>query len=123
MHRHRCLSRTLPPARVGVRLQATPAAAATSQLHYPDSSRLVSTEARCEAGLLAVVGTMGGCARDLVRRVVARFGSGKPFVSRQQILVVRRRRSWRGDAFCRQDADHSSIDISEQGCWFQTTTS
>ena len=41
LHRHRCPSRTLPPARVGVRLQPSPVPAATNQLHYPDSSRLV----------------------------------------------------------------------------------
>ena len=37
LHRHRCLSRTLPPARVSVCLQPSPAAAATNQFHFPDS--------------------------------------------------------------------------------------
>ena len=41
LHRHRGLSSTLPPSRTGVRWQPTPAAAATDQLHCPDSSRLV----------------------------------------------------------------------------------
>ena len=59
-----------------------------------------------------------------MKSVVAQFGSSKPFVSKQQIVQVRalvcepmprkRRRSWTGDAFCRQDADHSFIDICEQ---------
>ena len=35
------LPTTIPPALIGVCLQSTPAAAATDQLHYPDSSRLV----------------------------------------------------------------------------------
>ena len=40
-HRHRSLPTTLPIARIGVCLQPTPTAAATDQLHDPDSSRLV----------------------------------------------------------------------------------
>ena len=41
MHRHTCFPTTLPPLRIGVRLQPTPAGAAADQLFYPDSSRLV----------------------------------------------------------------------------------
>ena len=95
---HKCLSRTLPPARVGVCLQLPLAAAATNQLHYPNSSSPVrnGSPTGCrDSG--------SGCARDLVRSGVARFGSGKPFMSRQQIPHAGR--SWTGDAFCRQDAD------------------
>ena len=51
---------------LSIRLQPTPAAAATNQLHYPDSSRLVpkdSRGARCETGLLPVARTKGAGAR------------------------------------------------------------
>ena len=82
MHRHRGLSRTLPPARVGDCLQPTPAAAATNQLRYPDSSRLVCRE---DSSSLR----SGSPRENLVRSVVARVVSGKPFVPRQQILQVR----------------------------------
>ena len=41
MHRHRSLPATLPRARVDFRLQPTPAAAPTDQLHHPVPSRLV----------------------------------------------------------------------------------
>ena len=59
LHRHRGLSTTLPPSRTGVRLQPTPAAAATDQLYVLTRP----TGARCELGLLPVVNIMetGAC--------------------------------------------------------------
>ena len=74
-------------------------------------------------GSLASRGFESGRARDLMRLVVARVVSGEPFVSWQQILLVRtvirefdarEKKKKQGDTFCRQGADHSFMDISEQ---------
>ena len=122
LHRHRCLSRTLPPARVGVCLQPILAAAATTQLHYPDSSRLVRRKdcSSVRSGSPAGCRDFGsGRARDLMRSVVARVGLGRLCQGNKSSKSARRchgkrRGSWTGDAFCRQDADQSFRDTSEQ---------
>ena len=70
--------------------QPTPAAAATNQLRYPDSSQLVRREdsSSMKSGPLpSCRDNGGGCARDLMR-LVARFCSSEPFVSRQQVVLV-----------------------------------
>ena len=79
--RHRCLSRTLPLARVGV--QPTPAAAATNQLHFSDSSQLVRRKDRSSMRSGSSPGCRDyGCGWWLDSVRVSR-------VSRQQIVLVR----------------------------------
>ena len=85
MHRHR--PTMLPHTRIGVCLQSTTAAAATDQLNYPDSSRLVR---RPDSGSVRAAFPPGcqyyaGGARDLVR-VVPEKRSDELFLSRQATL-------------------------------------
>ena len=88
MFRHRSLPRTLPPARVGVGLQPSPAAAATTQIRSPGSSRLVC----CNSSSVRHDSPAGcrdfesGRARDLMSSVV----SHKSEVARRTIAVARK---------------------------------
>ena len=75
LHRHRSFPRTLPPARVSVCLQPSPAAAATNQVRYFDSSRLV----RLKDSSLVRNGSPAGVSQVL---------PGEPFVSREQVSPV-----------------------------------
>ena len=78
----------------------------------------VRTVARCEAGLLPVVGTVGAGARviwwgrwwlDSVRVIPVCPDNRSCLSARWSVnpMPRKRRRNWTGDAFCRQDADHS----------------
>ena len=88
MHRHRVFQRRYFFHEFGYRLQPTPAAAAADQLRCANSSRLVAVRAaaRCETGFLPAPRTMGRVR--VCSGKVAPLGSSKPFVSRQQVVLV-----------------------------------
>ena len=90
MHRHSSVPTTLPRARAGSRLQPTPAAAPTDQLHRPVPRRLESHLGSSSVRVGSPPGSShcgNGCACVLVRSVVPKALSNKLFLSRQQVFV------------------------------------